>query len=35
MSKLDTKIKCLSVYGCIIWNELNLKFRYYSIFKRG
>ena len=24
MSKLNTKIKCLSISGCILWNELYL-----------
>ena len=24
MSKLNTKIKCLSIYGCILWNEFDL-----------
>ena len=24
MSKLNTKIKCLSISGCILWNEFDL-----------
>ena len=36
MSKLNTKIKCLSTYGCILLNEFDLIIKNsitYSIFK--
>ena len=36
MSKLNTKIKCLSISGCILWNEFDLIIKNsitYGIFK--